>query len=266
MRRGTLAVLLSSGPSYSADATAVFNRMNTQPPDALKTIMATFIDACVADGNWALLSMFQGRFMDTFENARLDWKGNFNGEVSLPSGVTHVANNSFDYSGSQARGFNLGYNPNSDANWLIGSSVIGTYVLTRDSTTDQRGILGSNSNLTFFQRTVANRLDFLNINAINVQVAGYVGGFTAQRLYTAIGGFSSPNQTITIYENGAQIGSPAGGAGVKNNIAIHEGGRHDSGQNWDGKICCTFAGSATGWNQANFYTRLAAMLTSLGII
>jgi len=71
----------------SPTAQAVIDLMDTDPPVALKNIMAVFIDSQVASGNWALMDCFQFYAMDTAANAVINWIGNFSNGLLVNSPV-----------------------------------------------------------------------------------------------------------------------------------------------------------------------------------
>ncbi len=72
---------------FSAAAQDVFDLMPTDPPVALKNIMAVFIDSQVASGNFALMDCFQFYAMDTAANAVINWIGNFSNGLLVNSPV-----------------------------------------------------------------------------------------------------------------------------------------------------------------------------------
>jgi hypothetical protein len=62
-------------PSYSSAAQTVFANMDSDPPSALKTAMADFIDSQVTAGNWDKIIDYVRLDMDTEANALSSWKG-----------------------------------------------------------------------------------------------------------------------------------------------------------------------------------------------
>jgi len=71
MRRSLLRSS-GGGGSYSPEATAVFTRMSGLTT-AEKDIMATFIDAQVTNGNWALVDEYYNFYLQDMNNALVGW-------------------------------------------------------------------------------------------------------------------------------------------------------------------------------------------------
>lgn len=250
------------GAAYSPAAQAVFSLMSGLTTGE-KDAMAAFIDSQVASGNWDLLGCYQDYELLTFANARIDWKGNFNGEASLVSGTSQVPKQGLAFTGSQTRGFSTGYNPNSDAKWFNNNAIIGCYVRNNGSTDDQRAIIGgSGGTLIMWQRTVASRLDFLLINNLSKQAGSHPNGFLSNTHYTVT---QRVTNTIEPFENTTSLGTATGTA-AKTNTSIFVGGRADGGANFLGTIGCYYAGTGVGFDIANFITNRNILIAALAAL
>lgn len=89
---------------YGAEACAVFALMDTDPPTYLKEALATFIQAEVLNGNFALYEQFTFWAMDTLANSVKDWIGAqdvlaVNSPTHTPITESHSGFAGFDFNG-----------------------------------------------------------------------------------------------------------------------------------------------------------------------
>lgn len=257
---------------YSPAALDVFTNIGGSLSDPVKDAIAAFVDAEVLGGRWTNhLDVFQlwGTALGSEAQGLRNWiQDDFHATNPKPETATI---NGYDMSGSGVGGIITGYNPTNGAKWTATNAMHGIYVNRRDSTGDQRTIMGNGSGAAstlWTQRTVASRLDFNNVGMNNVgtlQISGYPNGFN-QGLYTSVLEFSVSNYRQRVYENGVSIGTPgAPAASTELNFTIRVGGRGDSSNPWDGVLSVYFAGAGNGFNVADFYTNLNTLLIALGV-
>lgn len=121
---------------FSPAALATFALMPTQPPPALKKVMAIFIDSQVASGNWpnpsipgsGLMDCFQFYAMDTAANAVINWIGSFSNGLFVNSpthdpfrgvtgdGVTESISTQYNPTGD---GINVSQNDFQFGAWMV---------------------------------------------------------------------------------------------------------------------------------------------------
>lgn len=258
------------GTGYSIPAQTVFTNIGGSLSDAVKNAIATFVDAEVAAGRWTNnLDVFQlwGTALGSEAQGLKNWiSSSFNATNPKPETATI---NGYDMSGSGVGGIPTGYNPTTGTKWTATNAIHGVYVNRRDSTADQRYILGcAPSTGAWQQRTVASRLDFLaaGMNSVpGAQIVGYANGYN-QALYTARLVFvSGSNYKQEIYENGTKIGESAAGTVSEINSEIRVGGRGDTSSPWDGVLSAYYAGAGTGFDISAFNTNFQTLITALGV-
>lgn len=261
---------IGGGASYSAEAQAVFTNIGGTLSTSVKNAIATFVDAEVAAGRWTThLDVFQlyGTALGSEAQGLKNWiSSSFT--ATNPNGHT-AGVTGYDFSGSGTSGVLTNYNPTTGSKWTSTNSLLGVYVNRNDSTADQKILLGfTNSANVWYQRTVANRLDFLGTVMNNVgtaQKTTYASGWE-QGLWTGQLEFVASNYQARYYKNGTDIGP---GTGVptptETNTAIVVGGINTTATPFDGVLSAFYAGAGTGFNVAAFYTNFNTLITALGV-
>lgn len=260
---------LGGGASYSADAQAVFTNIGGTLTTSVKNAIATFVDAEVAAGRWTThLDVFQlyGTALGSEAQGLKNWISS-SYTATNPNGHTATVNG-YDFSGSGTSGVLTNYNPTTGAKYTATNATQMVYVNRNDSTADQKVLLGYSGIDGWYQRTVASRLDFLQVvnnNLAAVQVAGYANGYT-QGLYEGIledvGGGS---YRIRFYQNGSSIGVSGSSVPTELNQSMIVGGKNNTSTPFDGVISCYAAGAGTGFSASEFYTNFLTLITALGV-
>lgn len=250
----------TGGASYSSDAQAVFALMSGLTPTQ-KNAMATFIDGCVSDGNWTLLDVFQFYTLGA-TNGLKNWiSSSYN--ATNPDGYSFVASG-IDITAT-GQGIVTNYNPTTGAKWTQRNAVEGVYVYANDSTTDQRILIcGSSNTIYLYQRTVASRIDYLSLNGLAKQVAGYANGFV-KGLWSGQLIESGANDFLRVYLDGTSQGDGTTSGTAERNETVHIGGRPTTPTTFDGRISLYYAGAGDGFNVAAFSTRVNTLLTAFGV-
>lgn len=258
---------------YSSDATTVFARFPNDPPAALKDIMATFIDAQVANGNWALLKQFILYCMDTEANSLIDWLGFANATNS--NSTTHTP-----WSGAAHSGF-AGFSPDGATKFINNNLApddmsntdcfAGIWLYTIDNPATVKFVYGSgdlsglNSFFHHFQRgsaTISGARANLN-SATAIEDSNKVF-LNANSLHLVES--NTPNNIIK--RNGSTEVSESNAIRAANPYSMYVGGENREDSLLLPVSCnvtAWVAGKTVGFDHANFYADLLTMLQSLGI-
>lgn len=258
-----------AGASYSAEAQAVFTNIGGALSTSVKNAIAAFVDAEVAAGRWTThLDVFQlyGTALGSESQGLKNWiSSSFT--ATNPNGHT-AGVTGYDFSGSGTSGLSTGYNPTTGTKWTSTNAIQGVYVNRNDSTTDQRVLLGFTSTANvWFQRTVANRLDFIGTtmnNAPTRQITSYPSGWE-QGLWTSRIELDTGNYKQRVFKNGTDLGAGSTNVTSETNATILLGGINTSANQYDGVISAYYAGAGTGFDVAAFYTNFNTLITALGV-
>lgn len=262
---------------YVIDAQSAFDRMATPLPTAYKTAINNYIIAETTAGNWPYISEIQCRALDTEANSLIGWKGKAN---ATNNGAVHTPKVGFDYNGTSAY-VNTGYIPSTmgTGNLTTGNSVYGAYVVTNDSPTTDRTILGAFGTTTSLRVSMSQTPSVSNMQyRVNSSTSGtYTGktAFSANSYYQAKRNAVSGATATTLYENGVALMNNNTTAGGLPDVAIFEGATNNNGGGavsfFDGKIAFFSVISAvssdlTLFNFSAHYTNVSNLLTALSAI
>lgn len=268
---------LGRGPfqeGFSDEAQAVFDLMDTDPPTALKNIMATFIDSQVASGNFALLIQFILYGMDTAANSVINWiSSSFN---AVNAGSPHVA-----WSGVSHSGF-AGFSPDG-ATLYVNSGIAsddfnqddlrdGVWLFTSDDATDLPVFFGvregASANDQFMEQlptTSSNVISRANVGTSLSLTTEPGDVFQDHTLYEIVRP-DSANQDFD--KNGVQIVTAANASAGQATINIFDGGLNLNGSlslPMDINITARYVAPDTGFDSVDFHANLLIMLQSMGI-
>ncbi len=257
---------------FSADAQAVFDLMDSDPPAALKTIMATFIDSQVAIGNWAVMIQFVLYGMDTAGNSVINWKStSFN---ALNVGSPHTV-----WSGPAHSGF-AGFSPDG-ATLYVNSGIapddigqddvrFGVWMFTNDDGAGNNVLMGtrdvSTDDAIIFRQFPGTRL-IIQVNCgLGNQLFYNAEDVFADNTFHEIVRPDSSNQAY--WRAGVQRGTGADASQGRSSHNIYDGANNNQGTaslELDCNITARLATANTGFDGLDFYTNLLIMLQSMGI-
>ncbi len=268
---------LGKGPfqGFSAEAQAVFDLMDSDPPVALKTIMATFIDSQVASGNFALLVQFILYGMDTAANSVINWvSASFNainvGSPHTPwSGVAHSGFAGFGPDGATLY-MNAGIQP---TDFLRDDFRDGLWLFTNDDSSDTPVLFGCRGASTagdhFMEQLPISRSGLVskaNTNVGDVLITTEPGDlFQDHSLYEIVRPDSS-NQDFD--KNGVQLGTEADASDEHRAVDIYDGAFNNNGSvilHMDVNITARYVAPNTGFDSVNFHANLLIMLQSMAV-
>ncbi len=246
---------------FSSDAQAVFDLMDSDPPAALKTLMATFIDSQVLSGNFALLDCFQFYAMDTVANAVINWIGNFSNGLLVNSPI-HDPFDGITGDGVN-QDINTQYNPTVDSTvgvgqndlqfggWLVNNLDIGNASFFGG--TDGAG------DVHLEQRSVGPFLRHRMNNTVTNNSGAIL--FQDDKLYsmrrTASGNYDVLIDKVAVNNLRAST--------ALCNIDIHV--LSNSGANFiNGKVACGYACKPTGFNHDDFFDNLEIMIDETALL
>ncbi len=250
---------------WSTKSQEVFDLMDTDPfPTELKTIMATAIDAMVADGNFAELGQLLV-VLDTQANSLTDWMGNQN--------ALAVASPTFDafdhWEFNQATQYiNTQFSATANPKATLNSTNVGVWVVSHDGPSSIEflfGSLGSGGNdvLDLFSNTPTDLR--CQVNNTNPLTETAESSFASNSLYTARRIASDNIQMVkngVITENEAQ---PSEALGTDN---IYWGSRNNDGTAdffFGGKVFLYYAGSGN-INTLNLFNVFNTMITDIAAL
>ncbi len=252
----------TAGVAFSATAQAVFDLMNTDPPLALKTIMAAFIDSQVASGNWDFLDCFQFYGMDTEANALIDWIGTSDG-INV-NGTTFVANNFFSPDGV-TKFINSGFQPLTDGtNFVQDSGLMGAYLVAHRSDGSLATGLQAAGGVrrTQIRETAGDIVWSINDGTNNPSGDIYIDEsfYLARRTGVA---------NSELFRNGVSISTNVTVSISIHDFAIYVGAQNNGGSTtfpMDCDLSCFVVGGNNSFDQEDFFDNLLIMLQTLGII
>jgi hypothetical protein len=129
----------ASGPTYSAEATALFARMTTPSDTTRKGVIDTLITSLKNAGVWSKLDVLYMMAAADAQAARLEWKGNASDNLAAINSPTFTANSG--YTGDGATSYlATGYSPlAASLGASLNSAHIGIFTLTDTANTGWDG-------------------------------------------------------------------------------------------------------------------------------
>ncbi len=241
---------------FSAEAQAVFDLMDSDPPAALKVLMATFIDSQVLSGNFALLDCFQFYAMDTAANAVINWIGNFSNGLLVNSpvfdpfdGITGDGTTSF---------INTQYNATADGiNISQNNAIAGAWVVDNiDATTSELKLLEGGI-ISLSQNLGLTRLRFRMNDGTSTDLGTQV--FLNGKLYS-ISRVDSANKKL--FEDSTEINTAAVASTALANADTNVLANDAAGQELEAKVACFYIGAGVGFDLGNFQSNLSTLITA----
>jgi len=244
---------------FSAEAQAVFDLMDTDPPKDLKRVMAIGIDEMVADGNFAELGQLLV-VLDTSANSLIDWIGNQNA-LAVNSPIFD-AFDFWEFNGT-TQYINTQLTPSVNTRATQNSADYGVFVVSHDTPSGTEVIMGERTNASR-NVTVAS-----TGAAITTQVHQQVGlsdateaSFASNSLYS---GRREDSANVELFKNGVQVDSGAIVSTIQGVRPIYFGARNAVGTAdlfFGGKLACYYAGSSI-INNLNLFNTLNTMITAI---
>lgn len=256
---------------FSPEALAVFALMDSDPPLALKNIMATFIDSQVASGNWAIITQFILYGMDTAANSVINWLSssfdavNVGSPHTIWSGTGHSG-----FAGFSPDGATLYVNAGISANdiglddfrtgvWLFTNDDSGANILVgarEAATTD-----------TFLQQNPAGNTNIIRVNTNQgtLTFAEPDGDLDEHSLHEVV---RPDSANMALWKNGVQLATQATVSNVVSTLNLYDGAFNNNGtasNHMDCNITARHTTINTGFDPVNFYNNLLIMLQSMGV-
>lgn len=244
---------------FSSEAQAVFDLMDTDPPTALKIIMATAIDEMVTDGNFAELGQLLV-VLDTSANSLIDWMGNQNA-IAVNSPVFDA----FDFWEFDGATNYVDTQMANNANPAMSQNSIdaGAFVVSHDTPSGTEMIFG---------RTTGGEHQIFS----NGAVIGYAANTTGNTTDATEGSFASnslysvrrvESANHLLFKNGVQVDT-----GARASVALlaldNFWGARNAGAAanfWGGKMALYYAGSGV-INNLNLFNTLNTMITDIAAL
>jgi len=183
------------GGGFSQDARTVFDLMDTEPPSSLKVIMATGIDALVANGDWDNMNSLL-IVLDTLNNSLINWKG----------GTNAVAINSPVFTAFEAITFDGATNhiDTQISSGIVDDNYSGVYINQTSQTGNNRALFGARASTRFyFIRAVSGIIQSRNHLAGIITMQG-------SNAWLSDGYYSHTRRSLTDHEafiNGISVGT-----------------------------------------------------------
>lgn len=138
----------TSGVSYSSQASAIFAAMPTQPSAARKTIIATFVDALVASGDWNYIDAMWVMAHSHQDGAVINWKTPGTLSLTEIGAIGWVADQG--YTGASGKYLKTGFIPSTHGvNYTLNNACYGFYSRTNsDGTLVDVGVSDGTSAIT----------------------------------------------------------------------------------------------------------------------
>ncbi len=246
-----------SGPSYSAEATALFARMTTAPSDARKLSIDTLITSLKTAGVWTKLDALYILAAHASQAARLNWVQDLYNCTAINS-PTFTTDRGYTGDGSSSY-LDTNFNPTTASTPKLTQNDAHLGLWSRTSAGSFVNDMGAAATLYLGARN--NGLTDSRIcsaGSTGIASADGTGHFTGARS-------GSAGANSIAYRNGASIGSPGGTSGALTSGNIFVGARSINAQFSARQIAAAHYGSnLTAQNVSDLYAALSTYMTSVG--
>lgn len=253
------------GPSYDADASALFVRMSVPPDDARKGVINTLIVGLKAAGIWTVLDAIWLIAAHDAQAARLNWKGDVN-NISAVNSPTFTVDRGYAGDGASSYLF-LNFDPSANGGVLVLDSAHFAVWNRTNNTNTGPGVITTSSTrrLQTSPRSAANEIGWAT-NGGNVLSTSTGGSIT-----TAVGmtlGNRTGSTATQVDRNGVQIGSSTD---VSTGLPVFSptlGALNNNGSpgNFSSRewAFASLGAGLTPQQRQDYYTLIAAYMTAVG--
>lgn len=240
--------------TISPEAAAVISKM-TSPSEAFKNAIIAYVDAEVANGNWALTGSVFALNADTVGNSYVDWVGS--NIASIDSGSPTL----IPYIGTQFVSGNsdiisCNISPAGIANWTSTSALMSATITSN----------GSSIYSAIGNEVGDNWLMKYGINSMNSRVNNYVGqqipNTGSAPTKATLTGAMTPS-SLDNYYNGILSGSSAAGVNTPSSSNLRIGVREINDQLFTGTIHFIVMGGADGFDHAANRTNVSNFIAAM---
>lgn len=244
---------------YSAAAQAVIDRMSGLAAGEADAI-AVFVDAEVANGNWALIDEFFCFGLTSEANALTGWIS----KTATNNGATKVSTG-FSFVSASSQYIDSNFNPSTDGNnYTLNDALIGSYIYEDNVTGNIASAISFAAPFSSIRLNSSAKVIRINDNvnlsfADNINKALLVASRTASNArHVYVNGVNSNSDAQVsaspVCDQVIPIGANQPAAGGGKNFFF------------EGILSSFIIGAAIGFNHSAHNTNLTTLLTSLGVL
>lgn len=246
----------SSGPTYSAEATALFARMSSQPDDTRKGLIDTFISGIVAASLWSKIDALYVFAAHDAQASLLNWKG-ATYDASVVGTPTFTADRGYAAAAASYIDTNLVQNVGG-TQYSQNSAIFGCYVNVAGADGTYLMGLVTNGATRVIPKTAAGGGSY----RLNTGTTSTIPDTTVSTRLGAWSMIRENSTTQAVRQNGSQIHS-----GAANSLALIAEDfvfLRASAADGSGRVASGIIGALTGAEEATYRGLELTYLTAIG--